>query len=708
MVALDAWNELDNLLNQPATPAVDSAPQSSGARDAASEIGALLAKPPTLAAQPSVTKAASSSLPDWMRAGLTIGLRGAGSTLNFLGDPLQPVRELISPQTEEVLSQGAYRPGTALGDKVFQATGVPEFKPTGPFGRVGMAAAEGAVGGGPFGWIPAGLSALGAGLSQTTHEIVPNMPRAAIAASLAPMALAPGASAIGARFAPHEAQAATALGNAIGRDARVGGPDINAIRTALGQENLPADLTPKPLAIADVAGTNVQGRGEAIANAPGPGAQIAENFLRERDKGAGTRTLADLNEGLGVGPSAYRTGQAIADRQAAQAAPLYEQAFSQNQAIASPEITAVLDTPAGKAALKAAQVKMQNDQSATGATDTRLPPELKLLLPEGYSMQMGPNGQMTAVRGAPGNQGFNLRTLDYVKRALDDQIGSKLRAGERDDARIMVGLKKQLVDAVEKADTTAIRDADGNITQPGLYNQARTTFAGHANALNAIDEGGKVFSKLPENIADEMADLSPNERQLYQLGARDALAKRISETSSGGNEALRIIGNQHVQDQLRPLFPDEQSYRAFIGQAQLESLMYRTGNNTLANSRTQRRAAFQAGEGEEAGSAGIGPIARSAVETGAVAMMHPAAALPALLRTVQQIGKGLSAKFGQPAPQVNENIARMLFSSDPTVNAATLDALRRAQQQPSPWMPAPMSLGGPLIGSQSAPWEHRR
>lgn len=96
---------------------------------------------------------------DFGRAAMTAGVRSGTNLIEGLTDPLAPIRGLVSPELAKLERQEAagaavpppgeiaYRAGT----KVFDATGVPEYQPTTPQGRIAMAAAQGALGGGALG-----------------------------------------------------------------------------------------------------------------------------------------------------------------------------------------------------------------------------------------------------------------------------------------------------------------------------------------------------------------------------------------------------------------------------------------------------------------------------------------------------------------------------------------------------------------------------
>lgn len=139
-----------------------------------------------------------STLSDYGRMAMTAGVRGVGNLVDFLSDPLAPLRHLISPGLEAIEQSGKPHPGRAAGDLAFEATGVPEYEPTTPAGRVAMSAAQGAVGGGPFGiggaLLGAASGALGQGVFENTEGALSesNSERAATAAGLLPGALTAG------------------------------------------------------------------------------------------------------------------------------------------------------------------------------------------------------------------------------------------------------------------------------------------------------------------------------------------------------------------------------------------------------------------------------------------------------------------------------------------------------------------------------------
>jgi hypothetical protein len=705
----------------------------------------------------------------------TAGARGLGSLADFAADPLYFARYLVSPelaQAERKAGGPAAAPGSAAADAFFKGTGIPESKPESIPGRLALAGAEGLAAGGPFGLLPAALSAAGGVTGQGTMELTDN-PRLAAAASLATMAAGgAGSRLVGEHFRPAPEQAASRIARR--------GPDINAISEAFAAP----EAQGKPLAIADVANPAVQGLGEVIANRPGPGAKIAEDFLNNRDAGAGPRLLGDLNDAMGAGPSAFKTAQTLANQRQLNSTPLYNRANSAaplhserleqftNEPIvkqglaqgmeierlerlakgdqfdpASYSVTldeagapsfAAVDTGASRtpnkpvdivehlirsggvsdqggelAAMDMHQINkgyfgrlsQRNGRSLDYARESA---EEAGYLPKGSSVndmldaiydtthgrpiysskdshqvanweQYVKSGELPAqaspafgagqafdpnemFKGLP--RGWNMQTLDAAKRGLDNMLE---QYRDPTSGRLALDQRGRAVDQVRKAFLDEIDRLNPD------YKAARQAWSGPSQSMGAMKQGADIFNLQPEQIAENVQRLAPGDKDFFLLGARDALAQRIAKTSAGGNEALRIVGNQHIQNQLRPLFNSDAEFNSFIGRAQLESAMYRTKQNTLGNSRTFRRLANEAAD---EGSGLSGALGSAAQAGGAIMAHEPFAALPALMRT----GRAIAQRITRPSPEVDAQIARMLYSGEPAQNARALEAIRNGKR----------------------------
>lgn len=151
------------------------------------------------AADSVISAPAESGISSAARFAGTAIARGLGGAVDMIGDPLHPLRKLISPEFERIEQSLRSHPGQAAADLAFSTTGMPEYQPETALGRVGMAGAQGAVGGSPFGPAGAVIGALSGVAGQGTQELTGNE-RAATAAGLAPALGAAGiAAARGAR-----------------------------------------------------------------------------------------------------------------------------------------------------------------------------------------------------------------------------------------------------------------------------------------------------------------------------------------------------------------------------------------------------------------------------------------------------------------------------------------------------------------------------
>lgn len=402
------------------------------------------------------------------------------------------------------------------------------------------------------------------------------------------------------------------------QDAEGGGP------TAQDMLDLLNTAPHKPLALTDVAGENVNALTGRLARQPGPARNTIADTLNERDLDAGLRLSDDVNKSIASGAS-HTASHALMDARAHAAAPLYKQAFEANQAIRSPAIDEILNTDAGKAAMNSAKTKMRNDRSL-----------------------MGDN--------PPGAGRPNLRTLDYVKRSFDDMIGAARRTGAKDDARILTGLKSELVSEMDKADVTA---APG---KPGLYAQARRAYSGPSQSLDAIETGEKMFTKPPEEIAAEVKDLSPSDKEFYKLGAAATIRKRILSTGMGGDESKKIIGNRYLQAQMRPLFDSDTAFKKFIDSVSAENKMFDTRFNALRGSQTATRAAED--QSPEAQAFGNAAHAALHLSTG----NHLGAA--------RKVWQAIGDYANRPNPEVANEMARLLTSPLNLQGSAGMQLLR--------------------------------
>lgn len=463
-------------------------------------------------------------------------------------------------------------------------------------------------------------------------------------------------------LAPIKTAMTPAVDRAIGKIAQ------NIGRDKLSPDEIAANLQGmgSNASLSDAAGENLIGLGGTIARSPGEGRSIANEFIQNRAAGAPTRINSAIDVGLGNGDYHASIDNLINQRQEA-AQPFYKQAFAENQSVQHPDIDRVLLTPAGKIALKDAAVKMQNDMSLMGVNDSELMEQAKL------------TGQYQPGDGGIAS-GLKMRTLDYVKRSLDDQIGTAIRGGQNDNARILQSLKSKLVRGMDAADSTASKDS------PGFYAKARAAYSEPSQSLDALDLGNKFINNDPTANIATIKDLSPQDQAFFRIGAARALKDKVNAAPDGADAAKRIFGSPDKRATLKSVFPSEDAFNDFQKQVGNEMLFAKNKQTMIGNSPTQSRQA-------DAADAGITP--GDILE--AAGGNFKGLALNALRGTLGRL-QGIT-------PEVSQELGNRLFSSNPVQNAATIKALNEYMQNNGA---RALNLGLPtIIANQGAAFAGR-
>lgn len=327
--------------------------------------------------------------------------------------------------------------------------------------------------------------------------------------------------------------------------------------------------------LADLGGANVRARAGAVAQSPGPGANIAEQALNERHSGQVDRLTQASLKGLDVDPSqTYEaTVQKLDDQRKTAAAPLYQQAYQANKSMASPELNRVLDTPAGNAALKDAVRIMQNSRKNVAMTDPELVEQAKLA------------GTYEPGSGGIG-AGLNMETLDYTKKALDDAYArSKTALHPKGDTSIL-DVKNDLLGEMDKLDTTSKAGPNSTKTEGGAYSQARAAWAGPSQSANAVD-AGYDFMKNGGNLSK----ISDVDKPFYRVGAANWVRDTLQNTADGANAVRKVFNTPAKRDALKSIFPSDAAFDEFKSTVENEGNYAKTRNSVLGNSQTVPRAA---------------------------------------------------------------------------------------------------------------------
>ena len=375
-----------------------------------------------------------------------------------------------------------------------------------------------------------------------------------------------------ARAIPDSAKAQAAM--KVAETLRRGGITIEQAKTKLqklGAEGILADITK---GTRDLAG--------AAARIPGKTRDIASRVLNQRQKRQHQRIMEHTRKALGVKGGYFKQTTDLMDARATAAGPVYEKAYKANPSMMTLEISRILETPAGNKALRTAATKMRNDRSRLGGQDKEL---------TAAARDAARWGKIKPVKGGV-TKGLSLRTLDYVKRSLDDQIAVLSKAGRRDDARIIRNMKNNLLQEMDAADVTKTvqtktwAGTPQGADKPGAYQQARRTYAGHSESLEALEKGRNFIKGDVEVTAREIADMTDADRAFFREGVNQKVADMVKRKKVGADKVADLLEVPAMREKLEATFG---SRRAYL-QWQREMLGERKMNLTLQELRGSQTA----------------------------------------------------------------------------------------------------------------------
>lgn len=258
----------------------------------------------------------------------------------------------------------------------------------------------------------------------------------------------------------------------------------------------------------------------------------------------------------------------------------------------------------------------------------------------------------------------NMRLLDSAKRGLDEIL-----EGYRDKTtgRLVLDQRGRAIDQVRQAFVGELDRLNPS------YKAARASWSGPSQSIDAMKQGADIFNRKPEEIAETVKRLSPNDREFYKLGVADKLRERIAKTGMGGDEAKKIIGNEWTKAQLRPIFDSQAEFDKFIQAAEMESKMFDTAFRLKGGSHTAERLAADQAFGADVEAAGHGVGAAHNALSGR------------FISAAREMWRMRQALGWRKNQAMNAEIAKLLF--DPALTQSALQA--RAGQRLLASFPGP-------------------
>jgi hypothetical protein len=309
----------------------------------------------------------------------------------------------------------------------------------------------------------------------------------------------------------------------------------------------------KPETIIELGGENTRRLADVVAQYPGA-SQAAAQLAEERMTGQAGRIATDFREAFRVNTDALDLAEDIIKQRDAASRPLYQQAYQEGGVIADDRIMDFMKIPQFKDAYARAR--------RIAALDG-------IELPE-KAMDIDKVG------------GFDLMTLDYIKRGLDDVLFTGRQPGSGMGKTELSKLKQR------RNEFVGIVDEAG----PASYQQARRAFAGPTEVLDAIEQG-KDFTKLDaKQLQRVYAGLSPAEQEGFKVGVYDSIRTNINKGADGSDALRRVWGSPEKRDQIRVFLGDD-TFQDLTGLLAREKVIRGTDVTMMRGSQTQPRSLAQ-------------------------------------------------------------------------------------------------------------------
>jgi hypothetical protein len=309
----------------------------------------------------------------------------------------------------------------------------------------------------------------------------------------------------------------------------------------------------KPETIIELGGENTRRLADVIAQYPGA-SQAAAGLAEERMAGQAGRIATDFREAFRVNTDALDLAEDIIKKRDAASRPLYQQAYQEGGVITDDRIMGFMKIPQFKDAYARARriAALDGIELPEKATDIE---------------KVG---------------GFDLMTLDYIKRGLDDVLFTGKQPGSGIGKTELSKLKER------RNEFVGIVDEAG----PASYQQARRAFAGPTEVLDAIEQG-KSFTKLDARQLERVySGLSPAEQEGFRVGVYDSIRTNINKGADGSDTLRRVWGSPEKRDQIRVFLGDD-TFQDLTNLLAREKVIRTTDVTMMRGSQTQPRTLAQ-------------------------------------------------------------------------------------------------------------------
>lgn len=453
-------------------------------------------------------------------------------------------------------------------------------------------------------------------------------------------ALGRPAASIANAIAPRQ-RAGTVLRQAIADDAASAGVGTSDVLAGIQT----ARASGAPLTALDV-GESTRTLGRTAANLSPQGRDRLVQMVDQRRTTQADRAIDTITRNAPGVNAPQRRVQLQAEAQAANRRN-YEQAYRDgSRGIWNEGFQQLTVSPDMQAAIRDATRIGANEAAIRGARPPRNP------------FQANPDGTINPIPDVQPTLEF----WDHVKRALDGQIGTRQRAGDREAASQLTRLKNQLVGYLDRAVPS--------------YRQARQTAASFFGADDALEAGRNFVHRAGDNVGsrEAIARMSGAERQLFAEGYATQIIDDLRNLPDRHTVINRIYQSPAARERFQ-IALGPQAADAMESMLRLESIMDMGHRAVTGNSTTAQQLIAQGLLGGAAG---------AAISGGDI--MSPTSLITAALTV--GLSRGVRAGLSRADQQMARELADMLASNNPQVisqafqrirsNPGGLKALRKA------------------------------
>lgn len=303
--------------------------------------------------------------------------------------------------------------------------------------------------------------------------------------------------------------------------------------------------------IPDVAGDEVKGLTRSIAKLP-QAKDVITDALEQRSFGAVKRVSEQLSKDISPVGAYFGNIDDLAKARSEIASPLYKKAFDQGT---------TLDIKENKELFN----KIAPDIADARKKYRLGPPPIKISREE-----LIKKGDINKNRIADNS----IVMLDAAKKSLDDKIGKAIRQGERQEASILQGIKKELVSKLDQLNPD--------------YKKARQVFSDFASIQNAQEQGLEIVKKgiTSEQVKKMIKEMSVAEKDAFRIGLREGLDRIVRNTSIGNDPAKKIFNDLSIVDKIKAALGDGKKFTDFKKRMQEEIAAADTRFKVLGGSRS--------------------------------------------------------------------------------------------------------------------------